>query len=136
MRVFADRRDAGRALAKRLAAEGPFDVVVGMARGGVIVAGEVAKALAVPLQVLVVRKIGAPRNPELAMGAVSAHEVILDAGAQARYRLDAAALDEAIRCERERLEARVARYGSADLALAGRRVLLIDDGLATGLTAR
>lgn len=136
MRVFADRRDAGRALARRLAGEGPFDVVVGMARGGVIVAAEAAKVLGLPLDVLVVRKIGAPGNPELAIGAVSAREVLLDEAACARFRLDAAALDEAIRRERERLEERVWRYGSTRPALEGRRVLLIDDGLATGLTAR
>jgi|DewCreStandDraft_4_1066084.scaffolds.fasta_scaffold197887_1 putative phosphoribosyl transferase len=136
MRVFADRRDGGRALVRRLAEAGDFDVVVGMARGGVIVAAEVARGLALPLKVLVVRKIGAPGNPELAIGAVSAHETLVDERSLTRFRLGEEDLARLIEKERSLLAERAAAYDAAPQDLEGLRVLLVDDGLATGLTAR
>lgn len=137
MRIFENRREAGRALAHRLAGQEPFDLVVGMARGGVLVAAEVARALGRPLAVLVVRKIGAPGNPELALGALSAHEVLIDPSAPIRYGLDDEAIAELVRKERRILVERADRYRkSVHGDLVGRRILLVDDGLATGLTAR
>jgi len=138
--MFADRVDAGRRLAARLRAMAWSDpVVLGLARGGVPVAREVAAALAAPLDVAVARKIGAPGRPELGVGAVTAD-------GPPRYHARALAwlgltpADLYVDCERERAEARrrllLYRGGRDRLPVAGRDVLLVDDGLATGSTAR
>ncbi len=140
-RRFADRRDAGRALAQALVAGGcpPDPVVVGLPRGGVVVAAQVAAVLGAPLDVLVVRKLGLPAQPELAMGALAA------AGAEVETVRTAVAAEvddasfAAVR-ERElrelRRRERVYRAGRPPVPLTGRAVLLVDDGLATGATAR
>jgi putative phosphoribosyl transferase len=141
--AFRDRHDAGRRLAVKLEslrACGP--VVVGVARGGVAVAAEVARALEVPIDVAIVRKIGAPRNPEFALGAVAECGVVaLSREAVLALGLSDAALEALLaRAERE-LERRVLRLRGAGEAarplvpLAGRTAILIDDGLATGLSA-
>ncbi len=138
---FADRRDAGRALGARLAGTVQGDVVVlGLPRGGAVVAAEVAAALGAPLDVVGVRKLGLPGQPELAMGAVAA---LGDAVATVRIDrvLGAATVDEktfsAVR-ERELAELRrreVAYRGDRlPPAVTGRTVVLVDDGLATGAT--
>lgn len=136
---FADRRDAGRRLAvllERFRAEDP--VVLGMPRGGVPVAAEVALALGAPLDVVIVRKVGAPRNPEFALGAVAEEGVRLLSTPTAR----ALGLGEReIRALFERAEDELgdyaARYrGAAQrIELAGRTAILVDDGLATGRSA-
>jgi predicted phosphoribosyltransferase len=137
---FRDRTEAGRLLAARLspfAAEHP--VVLGLPRGGVPVAFEVAAALSAPLDVIVVRKLGVPDQPELAMGAIGENGVrVVDdhilriTGVQPRE------VDRVERRERAELERRVARYRGdrARVSLQGRVVILVDDGIATGSTAR
>jgi len=137
--VFADRRDGGRRLAERLLALAPaLPVVVALPRGGVPVGFEVARALAAPLDVLVVRKLGAPRNPELGVGAIAeGGAVVVDVAAAASAGMAQAALDATMRREREELRRRVERYrqGRARVDLRGRTVIVVDDGLATGLSA-
>lgn len=137
--TFADRQEAGRRLADRLAAqEWVTPVVLGLPRGGVPVAAEVAAALGAPLGVEVARKIGAPGHPEFGIGAVTAHgPAIYDQ--QSLRALGLSTDDLAAACERERDEAlrRVDSYrqGREPERLEGRDVILVDDGLATGVTA-
>lgn len=137
--VFADRRDAGRRLALRLSAlvsERPL--VVALPRGGVPVGYEVARALGAPLEVLAVRKLGAPGNPELAMGAIAEHgSAALDAPTARRVGITQDMLDTARQRELAELHRRVERYrvGRAPLDVRGRTVIMVDDGLATGFTA-
>ena len=139
-RRFADRRDAGRQLAKRLmpfAAEDP--VVLGLVRGGVPVAYEVARMLKAPLDVLVVRKIGAPGNPEYGIGAVAEGDIrVLDYTAIRSLSVGVEELEGAIARARAEIGARVQRYRGARpaLELQGRTAIVVDDGLATGGTAR
>lgn len=140
---FADRRDAGRALGARLAGSLGGDVLVlGLPRGGVVVAAEVAAALGAPLDVLVVRKLGLPAQPELAMGAIAA---LGDAVATVRTDrvLAASPVDEAgFAAVRDRELAELRRREAAyrgdrpPPAVTGRTVVLVDDGLATGATVR
>ncbi|HSN02712.1 MAG TPA: phosphoribosyltransferase family protein [Acidimicrobiales bacterium] len=138
--TFVDRADAGRQLAAKLAHLRSSNVVVlGLPRGGVPVAAEVARALAAPLDVIVVRKLGAPRQPELGMGAIGEDgvrvindEVVRIVGASA---LDVADVERHERAELDR-RARRFRAGRARLDIAGRTVVIVDDGIATGSTAR
>lgn len=136
---FRDRRDAGRRLAASLEhLRGERPVIVGIPRGGVPVAAEVASALQAPLDVTVVRKVGAPQNPEYAIGALAEGGVRVFSDAAVRaVRLSDRELDAlAMHAERE-LSRRLARYrgARAPLALRGRTAILIDDGLATGRSA-
>jgi len=138
--VFRSRRDAGRQLAERLrsfAAERP--VVIGLPRGGVPVAFEVASALDAPLDVLIVRKIGSPWNPELGIGAIAEGGVrVLNERALRILELTPEEIARATqRAERE-LRDRLDRYRGERLPLdvTGRTVIVVDDGLATGGTAR
>ena len=136
--MFTDRADAGRQLAVRLTSlRGPDLVVLGLPRGGVVVAAEVARALEAPLDVLVVRKLGHPAQPELAVGALGEEGVrVLTPGLGDR--LDPAALAPVERREAEVLRTRVARlrrdHPRADLH--DRTALVVDDGIATGATVR
>lgn len=137
---YVDRSDAGRQLAQRLSHLKSEDVVVlGLPRGGVPVAYEVAKQLGAPLDVLVVRKLGVPFQPELGMGAIGEdgvrlinHAIVRAAGLQDRD------IDEAEARERAELVRRVRlfRGNRRAISLAGRTVIVVDDGLATGFTAR
>jgi putative phosphoribosyl transferase len=137
---FRDRADAGRQLAWRLQqyrTEAP--VVVGLPRGGVPVAAEVARALEAPLDVLVVRKLGCPWQPELAMGAVGEDgALVLNPTLIAGIGLAPHDLAGVIRAERDELERRLAHYrgNRPAVPVAGRTVIVVDDGLATGATAR
>ncbi|MGB5149699.1 MAG: phosphoribosyltransferase family protein [Mycobacterium sp.] len=140
MKPFEDRVDAGRQLARRLEfLHGQDIVVLGLPRGGVPVAFEVAKALDAPLDVLVVRKLGVPFQPELAFGAIGEGgvRVINDAvvRAAALGRDDMNAVEAAQRVE---LEHRVQRFrrGRDQISLAGRVAVLVDDGIATGASAK
>ena len=140
---FADRRDAGRALAVRLAAtERAHPVVLGLPRGGVVVAAEVAEVLAAPLDVLVVRKLGLPWQPELAMGAIAAAgdvvETVRTEVVLARAFVDDATFAAVRDRELAELRRREAAYRGRRpvVPLTGRDVLLVDDGLATGSTMR
>jgi len=137
---FADRADAGRRLAARLEhLRGEPVVVLGLPRGGVPVALEVARALGAPLDVIVVRKLGVPYQPELGMGAVGEdgvrvinHEVVL----AARVPADELAAVQAR--EQAQVDARTARYRARRPRepLAGQTAVVVDDGIATGSTAR
>ena len=140
MTVFRDRVDAGRQLAERLAfLRGQDVVVLGLPRGGVPVAFEVAEALNAPLDVIVVRKLGVPFQPELAMGAIGEGGArVLDADVCRRARISEDDLRSVQRREREELDARVARYrrGRERVDVTGRVAVVVDDGIATGSTAR
>jgi predicted phosphoribosyltransferase len=135
---FRDRRDAGRRLAAELmdlAQEQP--VVVALPRGGVPVAAEVARALGAPLEIFGVLKVGAPGNPELAVGAIAEDgSGVLDPRSAGRLGMTQAMLDEALERDAKELRRRVERYrgGRAPVAVGGRTVIVVDDGLATGLT--
>src|SRR3954470_2199695 len=142
-RRFADRRDAGRVLSERLAATARENVVVlGLPRGGVVVAAEVAAALAAPLDVLVVRKLGLPWQPELAMGAIAAAgdvvETVRTDAVLARVHVDEDTFAAVRDRELTELRRREAAYRGERpvVPLTGRDVLLVDDGLATGSTMR
>ena len=137
---FVDRRDAGRQLAAALSGRlDPATVVLGLPRGGVPVAGEVARAAGLPLDVLVVRKLGAPHQPELAIGAVASGGVrVLNDDVLARVRDPEGAVRDATLRELPELRRRDRAYrgGAPPVAVTGRPVLVVDDGLATGATAR
>jgi len=137
---FRDRVAAGRALAERLGSlRGQPLVVFGLPRGGIPVAAEVARALGAPLDVLVVRKLGLPYQPELAMGAIAEDGVrVVDERMLAMGSVTAPELDAVEHRERIELERRVARYrgGRRPRPVAGRTALVVDDGIATGATAR
>jgi predicted phosphoribosyltransferase len=135
---FEDRTDAGRQLAGSI---GPYDapVVLGLARGGLPVAREVADALEAPLDVVLVQKIGAPNQPEYAVGAVAPDGVRIDnTDAIVELGLDEATLERLAARELEELERREASYrdGRPPVPLEGRTVILVDDGLATGTSMR
>ncbi len=140
---FADRAGAGRALGARLAGTVHGDVLVlGLPRGGAVVAAEVAAALSAPWDVLLVRKLGLPGQPELAMGAVAAIGETVET-VRSESVLRAAGVGEAtVAAVRDReldeLRRRQAAYRGdrPPPAVAGRTVVLVDDGLATGATAR
>ena len=138
--IFIDRADAGRQLAERLRHLRARDVVVlGLPRGGVPVADEVAGQLDARLDVILVRKLGVPSQPELAMGALGEGGVlILDHDTIRRARVTNAQLAAVQERERAELQRRidVFRPGRSPVALTGRTVVVVDDGLATGSTAQ
>ena len=137
---FRDRSDAGEQLAARLAhLESEHPVVLGLPRGGVPVAALVAARLHAPLDILVVRKLGVPSQPELAMGAIGEDGArVLEPTVirQAGITTEVIAAVEAK--ERAEVERRAARYrdGRESVPIAGRMVVIVDDGIATGSTAR
>jgi putative phosphoribosyl transferase len=140
MRGFRDRRDAGRRLAARL---GPLrrggPVVLALPRGGVPVGYEVARALEAPLDVLIVRKLGCPGQPELGLGAIGEGGIrVLNEPLIATSGISSEALDRVIRKEEAELARRVRRYrgGRDAVPVDGRLVVLVDDGIATGFTVR
>ncbi|GAA4910506.1 phosphoribosyltransferase [Streptomonospora salina] len=137
---FTDRSEAGRGLAERARpylSEDP--VALALPRGGVPVGAELARLLRIPLDVVVVRKIGAPGHPELGVGALAEDgHVCYDDRALARMRLTRRDLDDTVAAERSELERRLDAYRGAKpaLDLRGRDVIVVDDGVATGGTAR
>jgi putative phosphoribosyl transferase len=136
---FANRREAGIALAVHLGhlARRNDVVVLALPRGGVPVGYEVARALGAPLDVFVVRKLGFPGHAELAMGAIASGDVqVLNEDVLAMYPVPQAAIDAVVRAERLELERRERAYrnGRPHVPVAGRVVILVDDGLATGST--
>lgn len=138
--VFTDRGDAGRRLAHRLRPYADRDLVVlGLPRGGVPVAFEVASALHAPLDLIIVRKLGVPFQPELAMGAVGEDgATVLDNDIIQAASINSQELAEVERRERAEVERRACslRGSRAPVALAGKTALIVDDGIATGSTAR
>ncbi|MEV4627607.1 phosphoribosyltransferase family protein [Micromonospora sp. NPDC049523] len=139
MTIYRDRADAGRALADRLAGlAGRTDLtVLGLVRGGVPVAAAVAERLAAPLDVLVVRKLGLPQAPEVAFGALGPGGVRV-LNPELAERLDPDRIAEVVHRETVELERREQLYraGRPPLSLDGRTAVIVDDGLATGATAR
>jgi putative phosphoribosyl transferase len=138
---FADRREAGRVLSDLLTAYAGRDdvIVLGLPRGGVPVAFEVARALDAPLDVFLVRKLGAPGHEELAMGAIASGDVVVinDEVVHA-LKISHAAVAAEVKSEREELTRReeIYRGGRPPLNVQGKVAILIDDGLATGATMR
>ncbi len=134
--MFASREDAGQRLGQYLKEKGTqAELVLGLPRGGVIVAAQVAHSLQAPLDVLVVRKIGHPWHREFAVGAMAEKGVVvLDEQAIGRNPLIRTELNEIIEEEKERLNAYQASFRQEPLDLIGKAVLLVDDGLATGST--
>jgi putative phosphoribosyl transferase len=135
---FRDRRDAGRRLASQLtglARESP--VVVALPRGGVPVAFEIARSLGAPLDILAVRKLGAPANPEFAVGALAEDGTqVLNAAVARRIGMSSQDLEATVEREVAELRRRVRRYrdGRPPADIRGRTVIVVDDGIATGLT--
>jgi predicted phosphoribosyltransferase len=140
--MFTDRTDAGRQLAERLATLDLKDpVVYALPRGGVPVAAEVARRLGAPLDLILVRKIGAPGWPEVAMGAVvngDEPQTIINEDVFAATGSDAVGLERARRRELDEIERRRTRYlgDRPQVSPAGRVAVIVDDGLATGATAK
>ena len=133
MRAFADRHEAGRLLGERVRAAGASDaVVIGLARGGVVVAAEVARALGAPLDALAVRKVGHPHEPEYALGAVAPGVVHLRDGLDVPAQAAGAAAERASRVADD-LDRRLHEH-RPPVPVRGRTCVLVDDGLATGAT--
>lgn len=138
--VFEDRVDAGRQLGRRLAyLRGHDAVVLGLPRGGVPVAFQIAKMLDAPLDVIVVRKLGVPSEPEVAMGAIGEEDgYVLDQHVLSIAKVRQDELLAVERRERAELDRRLLRIrrGRARIDLTGRTAVVVDDGIATGSTAR
>lgn len=138
---FADRRDAGRQLAGQLGAYAHRDdvTVLALPRGGVPVAAEIARALGAPLDVLVVRKLGLPGQPEYAMGAIASGDVrVLNTQVIQQLAISFPAIDIVTRAELRELHRREKLYrGDRPMPpIAGRQIILVDDGMATGASMR
>lgn len=140
--VFKDRREAGRLLAERLTGfREAKPVVLGLPRGGVPVAFEIAQALRAPLDVMLVRKIGVPWQPELALGAVSdgaEPELFIDEQLKSLLEIDDDYIADARKREVGEIERRRTAYrqGRPPIDVAGRVVIVVDDGIATGATTK
>lgn len=135
--MFRDREDAGRQLAAQLGEyrDDRDAIVLGIPRGGVVVAAQVARELALPLDIAVAAKVGAPGNPEYAIGAV-APDGEVTANPASGFSADEVKKQAGAAHEKVRRYLSALREGRPPLDVAGRTVLLVDDGLATGLTAR
>ena len=137
---FRNRTEAGTALASAVSSAGLVDpIVLALPRGGVPVAAEVAKALAAPLDLLIVRKVGAPEHPELGVGAVAEGGVkLLDTGVIGRLGIPQLAVDGAVAQAEAELDHQIQRFRGdhrRSPEIRGRDVVIVDDGLATGGTA-
>lgn len=139
--LYEDRREGGRRLAEKLGryAEDPKVIVLGLPRGGVPVAYEVAEALDAPLDIFLVRKLGVPSQSELAMGAIASGGVrVLNQDVISGYGISEQAVEDVAEREREELERRQRTYRGDRPAphVEGRTVILVDDGLATGASMK
>jgi putative phosphoribosyl transferase len=137
--IFANRAEAGRAVARELEQLRDEDVVVvGLPRGGIPVAFEVARALGAPLDVVVVRKLGAPQQPELGVGAVAEQSLVIDEGIATRAGILDDELTHAAAEKKQHVDedVRLYRGGAPPLDVRGKTVIVVDDGIATGGTAR
>lgn len=136
--MFRDRVDAGRQLARRLEKFKNSDaVVLAIPRGGVVVGDEVAKILNLQLDIIIPRKIGAPGNPELAIGAVAANKAIMNESLVRELRVPDSYIEEEIRRQQGEIDRRRKLYlgDKAPEKLTDRTAIIVDDGLATGYTA-
>lgn len=140
--MFEDRRHAGRRLGARLAQYRATDpIVIGLPRGGVVVADEVARSLEAPLDVVVVRKLRAPNDWELGIGALAggaSPEVVLDEGALSTLGVAPEYVCDEVETQLQEVRLREAllREGRRPVSLADRTVIVVDDGIATGGTVR
>lgn len=138
--MFKNRQDAGKKLAERLLSYKKLadHIVVGLARGGVVVAKEVSLALDLPLEVLTPRKIGAPSNSEFAIGAIQGDEVLLDDHSIAMLGASREEIQRIIQEETKEMRRREVLYrkGRKAYDFRGKTVILVDDGIATGMTLR
>lgn len=140
--MFADRDEAGRELAHHLTSlRDQAPVVLALPRGGVPVAVRIAEALNAPLDLMLVRKIGVPGHRELAVGAIAGPDgqtMVTNPDVAAMARLDAREIERLVDIERAELRRRQALYlkGRSPLDLVGKTVILVDDGIATGATAK
>lgn len=137
--MFQDRRDAGQQLAQKLKAyEGTNPIVLALPRGGVPVGYEVAQFLHAPLDVFVVRKVGPPWNPEFGVGAVAPGVRIFDEDSLQMLGLTKSDLTPVIEREEEEVKRRLNLYRQEESfpTLEGKTVILVDDGVATGITTR
>ncbi len=139
--MFRDRRDAGIQLARRLLHYmGMKDVLVlALPRGGVVTGFEIARSLNVPLDVLIVRKIGVPFQPELAVGALSeTGTVVLNQDVLSSYDIPKSYIDDEISRQKEEISRRIILYrmGKGLRDLEGKTIILVDDGVATGATMK
>jgi putative phosphoribosyl transferase len=137
--LFQDRREAGQALARELSSyKGNSNLIVlGIPRGGVVVGHEIAKALGAPIDVYITRKIGAPHNPELAIGAVASDgTLIIDQQLVRRLGVEQDYIEEESRRQKDEISRRLSEYrgNRPSPQLAGKIVILVDDGVATGAT--
>jgi len=141
MQVYADRAEAGRMLGEKLGARArdPTVCVLALPRGGVPVAAEVARRLDAPLDVLVVRKVGAPGQPELALGAIASGDILVMNDSLLHY-FSGSDQEIAATIDRERIELarreRTYRGDREPVEVRDRTVILVDDGIATGATMR
>jgi putative phosphoribosyl transferase len=136
--MFSDRREAGERLADALADLAGDDVVVlAIPRGGVVVATEVATRLNAPLDIVIPRKVGAPGNPELGLGAVAPGVQVLDERLVRMLGVSDQYLREEIAAQEEEIHRRAEAYrgGRPPVDVSGRIVIIVDDGIATGGTA-
>lgn len=137
---FQDRREAGIKLAEALMTyAGQRGIVLGLPRGGVVVGYEIARTLKMPLDVVIVRKIGAPENPEYALGAVAENgEVLLDHEAIRLFGVSQAYIEDEIQRQKAEIERRrqIYRGGRPLRPLKDLLVIVVDDGIATGFTMR
>ena len=136
--MFKDRSDAGRQLAEKLALyRGKEAVVLALPRGGVVTGFEIARVLSLPLDIVAVRKVGAPDNPEYAIGAVGANGTVILNDAEAAT-IDKTWLAGEIAAQKKEAQrrSRVYRAGKKSLDITGKTAIIVDDGIATGLTMR
>ena len=140
MKLFADRVEAGKRLAQALKGlVGEDAIVLAIPRGGVVVGYEVARALDLPLDVIIPRKIGAPDNPELAIGAITEDgTVLLDERLVEQLRVSAAYIQQESEAQKKEIQRRLNMYrGDVPYpTLENRAVILVDDGIATGSTMK
>jgi putative phosphoribosyl transferase len=143
MLPFADRAQAGRALGEQLAQLGyagrDDTLVLGLPRGGMVVAAEVARTLGAPLDAFIVRKLGLPWQPELAMGAIASGGVVVrNEDVIARARVTPEEIERVVAAEQAELHRREREYRGdrPPISPAGKVAIVVDDGLATGATAR
>ena len=136
MALFADRADAGRELARSLVRwRGTDAVVLGIPRGGVVTAAAVAAELSLPLDAVVVRKLGAAGREEFAVGAIADGVRIVTPSAMEWAGMSQRDLDAVEAAERDELARRTDAFGSGTAELTGRTVIVVDDGVATGSSA-